>query len=158
MKDTLIMSGMLKEGTGWIYLVVNLFNGKNTVSWPKISPPTLPYLFLGEEDPLKRAVYDASFLKSSVYLWLVFMGDIQSSLNLTPNRLIYFSCKTSETYLEPYQTYKIERFAKIVNVWKLLTIFDKRTILDVWQGSECVFKTDFFLQRLRLLYLLSYCK
>ena len=30
----------------------------------------------------------------------------------------------------------MERFAKVVNGWKLLIIFAKRSILDVWQGSE----------------------
>ena len=30
----------------------------------------------------------------------------------------------------------MKRFAKIVNGYKLLTIFTKRSILDVWQGSE----------------------
>ena len=30
----------------------------------------------------------------------------------------------------------MELFAKIVNEWKLLTIFEKNSILDVWQGSE----------------------
>ena len=31
---------------------------------------------------------------------------------------------------------KMKCFAKIVNGWKLLTIFAKLFILDVWQGSE----------------------
>ena len=30
----------------------------------------------------------------------------------------------------------MERFAKIVNGYQLLTIFTKRSILDIWQGSE----------------------
>ena len=41
-------------------------------------------------------------------------------------------CKTisaAETYSEPCQTFKMERFAKIVNG---LTVFAKRPILDVW--------------------------
>ena len=29
----------------------------------------------------------------------------------------------------------MERFAKIVNGWKPLTILIKRSILDIWQGS-----------------------
>ena len=37
---------------------------------------------------------------------------------------------------EPCQTSKIKHFAKIINGLFLLTIFTKRTILDVWQGSE----------------------
>ena len=30
----------------------------------------------------------------------------------------------------------MERFAKIVNAFQPLTIFEKWSILDVWQGSE----------------------
>ena len=40
-----------------------------------------------------------------------------------------------EAYSEPYQRSK-ESFAKIVNAKKLLTIFPKRSILNVLQGSE----------------------
>ena len=42
----------------------------------------------------------------------------------------------SEAYSEHCQTFKIERFEKIVEDFELLTIFAKRSILDVWQGSE----------------------
>ena len=42
----------------------------------------------------------------------------------------------SEAYSEPCQTSKVEIFAKIVNGFCQLTIFSKRSILDVWQGSE----------------------
>ena len=42
----------------------------------------------------------------------------------------------TEAYSEPCQTSKIESFAKIVNGFMPLTIFAKRSILDVWQGSE----------------------
>ena len=37
----------------------------------------------------------------------------------------------AEAYSEPYQTSKMERFAKIVNGFQPLTIFGKRSILDV---------------------------
>ena len=43
---------------------------------------------------------------------------------------------TSGAYLEPYQTSKMELFAKTANAWKQLIIFAKCSILDVWQGSE----------------------
>ena len=36
----------------------------------------------------------------------------------------------------------MERFAKLVDGFELLTIFAKRSILDVWQGSECGFAAD----------------
>ena len=38
-----------------------------------------------------------------------------------------------DTYSEPTQTFKMERFAKLV---KDLTIFPNRSILDLWQGYE----------------------
>ena len=42
----------------------------------------------------------------------------------------------SMAYSEPYQTSKMECFAKIVNTFQALTIFAKGSILDIWQGSE----------------------
>ena len=39
------------------------------------------------------------------------------------------------------QTFKIGRFAKIVNGYKALTIFAKRSILDVLQVSEYASET-----------------
>ena len=36
----------------------------------------------------------------------------------------------------PVQMSKMERFVKIVNYWKLLTIFAKHSILEVWKISE----------------------
>ena len=43
-------------------------------------------------------------------------------------------------YSEPSQTSKMELFSKIVNGGKLLAIFPKSSILDVWQGSEYAFE------------------
>ena len=42
----------------------------------------------------------------------------------------------SEAYSEPSWTSKMDLFAKIVNGWTPLTIFAKRSILDVRLGSE----------------------
>ena len=39
-------------------------------------------------------------------------------------------------YSEPSETSKMKPFAKMVNSWKLLTIFAKSSISDVWVGSE----------------------
>ena len=47
-----------------------------------------------------------------------------------------------EVYSEHYQKSKMERFAKIVNGFKPLTILEKRFILDDWQGSKCVFENQ----------------
>ena len=44
----------------------------------------------------------------------------------------------SEMYSEPCQTSKMLCLAEIVNVYKLLTYFSKRSILDLWQGPEYV--------------------
>ena len=41
-----------------------------------------------------------------------------------------------EAYSEPCQTSTMKCFAKMVNGWKLLTIFAKHSILDYWHGSE----------------------
>ena len=41
-----------------------------------------------------------------------------------------------EAYSEPCQTSKMERFAKIVNGKKPLTIFAERSVLDVWHDFE----------------------
>ena len=50
------------------------------------------------------------------------------------NRSTKWSCQT-ETYLEPCQISKMECFAKIINGFQPLTIFARRSILDVRQGS-----------------------
>ena len=42
----------------------------------------------------------------------------------------------AETYSEQCRTSKMKRFAEIVYTCKVLTIFAKRSILDVWHGSE----------------------
>ena len=41
-----------------------------------------------------------------------------------------------DAYSEPFQTSKMERFGKIVNNLQPLTIFAKRSILDIWEGCE----------------------
>ena len=37
---------------------------------------------------------------------------------------------------KPCQTTEMERFVRIVKIEKLLTIYAKTSILDVWQSSE----------------------
>ena len=49
----------------------------------------------------------------------------------------------SEACSGPCQTIKMECFAKIVNSFGPSTIFAKRPILDVWQGSEYASKCLF---------------
>ena len=50
------------------------------------------------------------------------------------NSLIFWVCL--QAYSDHYKTSNMEFFAKIVDGLKLLTIFLKNWILDVWQGSE----------------------
>ena len=42
----------------------------------------------------------------------------------------------TEVYSEPCQISKMELYAQIVNGFQPLTIIEKSSILDVWQGSE----------------------
>ena len=42
----------------------------------------------------------------------------------------------TETQSEPSQASKVELFAKIVNCFEPITIFAKRSNLDIWLGSE----------------------
>ena len=42
----------------------------------------------------------------------------------------------AEAYSEPFQTYSVERFAKIVNRFWPLNIFEKCSILDTSHGSK----------------------
>ena len=57
----------------------------------------------------------------------------QLSCKKNSNLAIVENTKTeTETYLKSSQTTKIELFAKIVNGWKLFTIFTKRPILVFW--------------------------
>ena len=44
----------------------------------------------------------------------------------------------TDMYSKLCQTSKMERFAKTVSSFQPLTIFTKRSISDVWQGSEYV--------------------
>ena len=54
-------------------------------------------------------------------------------------RQALFHLISTEVYWEPCQVSKMERFAKIVNGWRQLTVSKKRPILNVWQGSEQAF-------------------
>ena len=64
-----------------------------------------------------------------VALHFIFVWNIESSK-------INYKMKNKEKYSELCQISKMESFAKIVNGFQSLTIFAKRYILDVWQGSE----------------------
>ena len=63
-------------------------------------------------------------------------------------RLIY-NLAIPEAYSEACQISKTERFAKIVNGEKPISILAKRSILDVWQGSECTSDSVLWLKILK---------
>ena len=47
-----------------------------------------------------------------------------------------------KAYSEHCQTSKMERFENIIEGFEPLTVFAKRSILDVWQGSEYASTAD----------------
>ena len=49
----------------------------------------------------------------------------------------------SGAHSELCQTLKMELVTKVDNVFKQLTIFAKRSILDIWQGSDYVSENVF---------------
>ena len=49
----------------------------------------------------------------------------------------------SGAYSELCQTLKMELVTKVDNIFKPLTIFAKRSILDIWQGSDYVSENVF---------------
>ena len=60
--------------------------------------------------------------------------DVSTETDIVPRYCKYLV--TARGVFKPCQTSKTERFAKIVNVSKPLTIFAKYSILHVWQVSE----------------------
>ena len=50
---------------------------------------------------------------------------------------------SSKRTLEYITTSKMERFPKIADVFQPIIIFAKRSILDVWHGSEYVFELHY---------------
>ena len=48
----------------------------------------------------------------------------------------------SEAYSEHCQTFKMELFEKIIEEFEPLTIFEKRSILNFWEGSEYASASD----------------
>ena len=84
---------------------------------------------------------------NSKYLPLLYVKQTKFNFSLNFNRVLQTkgqnNFSTSQVYLEPWQTFKIEFFEiktkqnkkkQTNNCWKLLTIFWKCSILDVWQG------------------------
>ena len=71
--------------------------------------------------------------------------------------LVVLDFRYWEAYSEPCQTPKIELFVKIVSGWKLLTIFAKSFILDIWRGSEYASDPNEWLKKVQIrIYMQSY--
>ena len=68
--------------------------------------------------------------------WKIFKNIFFTEQLRTTASLIWKQCL--ETYSKSNQTSKMELFAKTVIAQKLLTIFAKTTILDVWLVSEYI--------------------
>ena len=69
------------------------------------------------------------------FLVLVYDSSLMSVTASVLELMKIFAFKAKECS-EPCQAYRIVHFAKIINTCKLLTIFAKYSILEVWQGSE----------------------
>ena len=56
--------------------------------------------------------------------------------NITYSESVSIFSYNTEVYSEPYRASKIDRFAKIVNNLMPVAIFEKRSSLEAWKGSE----------------------
>ena len=76
-----------------------------------------------------------------INLWKITWFQKLTRTCMSKSEFILFS-KSSEVSLKHCAKSKVRTFMKVVHVWKLLTIFTKTSILDVWQGSEYVFDSN----------------
>ena len=72
----------------------------------------------------KCLAFDQSFVTSQVYTKKKYLEKV--------------SIFIAEAHSEPFETTKIERFAKIFDSYRPLTVFTKRSILDLWQAYASV--------------------
>ena len=61
-----------------------------------------------------------------------------------------------EAYSEPWQSFKMKRFAKIANGFKTVDYFHKTIDISFWQGSNCNSDTNYFFFHLNLIRLFPY--
>ena len=73
------------------------------------------------------------------YLVPVFVSIRNPFLPKTSKMFFEFTLRHLSEYSEHSQTSRMEHFVRKVSNWKLLNIFRKRSILDVWLGSEYAF-------------------
>ena len=105
-----------------------------------LNPPFPAVLFSFTEKILNGKLH---FFLQNTYFWIFQLNFEYISVELQPH--------STEMYSETCQTTKMEQLAKIVNDYTPLTIFVKRSILDVWQssGDTLLFKSDIKYEQLR---------
>ena len=109
-------------------------------------------------DSLFDGLLAKSTLGSSVTFLFLVKVSLNKNISNVSKRFYIISVNAekwlkSEVHSEPCQS-KMHSFAKIVNGWKLLTISIKRSILDVWQGSESPSGTSCYSYILKMGYFL----
>ena len=91
------------------------------------------YIFLMTSEKLGISqIKDSKFTP----LFLKFKTSVHSQIAISRYCILITNFLTWQRYSEPCQTSKTEFFAEKVNVWRLLVIFAKSSILDVSHGSE----------------------
>ena len=84
--------------------------------------------FWNSDERLKRNIFTFLFLK--------FKAFVHSQITISHYCILITNFLTWQPYSQPCQISKTELFLKIVNVWRLLVIFARSSILDVWHCSE----------------------
>ena len=62
-------------------------------------------------------------------------------LQIRTHKAVYAGGRYTKEYSKLCQIYKMEFFTKIVNGFKPLTIVERNSILDVWQGFRYTYGT-----------------
>ena len=94
--------------------------------------------FFSKCDQIRRKLLIWShLLKKSLMKILHFLCSVYNLVDRSRDLTLFREeGRSEELYSQPCQTSKMERFGKIVNRFQRLTIFTKRSILDVLQGCE----------------------
>ena len=114
---------------------------KLAISWPKFSIASNLKTFLYSRNHQKQTpgsvLHKKAVLKKISKTTEKWLCEAFSS-RVTGFLVKILSEQTSEVYPEPCQISKLELFVKKINGFQLLTIFMKRSVLDVYQASGYV--------------------
>ena len=114
---------------------------KLAISWPKFSIASNLKTFLYSKNHQKQTpgsvLHKKAVLKKISKTTEKWLCEAFSS-RVTGFLVKILSEQTSEVYPEPCQISKLELFVKKINGFQLLTIFMKRSVLDVYQASGYV--------------------